>query len=207
MAHRREPRPDRARKGEQGFTLIELLVVITIISILSAVVSVSVGGFITSANEKVRQSQFAAVQTAVDTYASTHLDASGDLKQATYPLFTTSLVVMAVTATGATSNENWYGADGRSLAITPAATTNQYSLVDMYGAGATDLVKQGFISKGTVKTIGNTTTTGFKCLYVMSAGTVDGLTATGITETVAKTAVRNNLGKVLACRDTDPLSP
>jgi len=207
MAHLRETPPQRGRrKGEQGFTLIELLVVITIISILAAVVSVSVGGFITTANEKTRQAQFAAIQTAVDTYVSTHLDASGDLKQATYPLFTTSLVAIA-TGTGATSPDAWYGSDGKSITLSVLAASNQYSLVDLYGAGATDLVFNKYISVGATKAFGNTTTTGVKCAFVMVNGGTLGLAAAGITEGVAKTAVRTNLGKLAACRDADPASP
>ena len=169
-------RTHRDRRDEQGFTLIELLVVITIISILAAVVSVSVGGFITTANEKTRQAQFAAVQTAVDTYVSTHLDASGDLSQATYPIASGDNTAagaarpwlnVTINATGEWSNTLWYGPDGKVCGDPGAKCLAQpsgqfgstrYIYVDLYSTATnptTSLVLGSFIAASSAgKTMG-----------------------------------------------------
>lgn len=212
-------RPERAGGSERGFTLVEMLVVLTIMAILTAVVTVAVNGFISSANVKTRQAQFAAVQAAIDTFVSTHLDASGDLTKATYPYVAAnggtgasrSFVVMTSTAPSVPQSFSesyssvWYGSTGEALSPQPQTVTNSmFIYVDLYSGGTTDLIKNRYISAGSVKIPGTPGTDGsfFRCIFVSSAGGV--LTDGAATETAAKNNVNASNGKLLACRDADP---
>lgn len=221
--------PARARESERGFTFIEMLVVLAILAILTGVVAVSVSGFVTSANVKTRQAQFAAVQAAIDTFVSTHLDASGDLTKATYPFVATTggvgasqaFVTMIGTApsvpqsfsetyscAGSCSGvtlSSWYGSDGNVLSPQPQTVANNvFIYVDLYSGGTTDLIKNKYISSGSIKTPGTPGTAGnsFRCIFVSSVSGVPTDGASG--EATAKNNVKTNSGKLLACRDADP---
>ena len=58
----------RGKKGQQGFTLIELLVVVTILGVLAAIVTLSLVGLTTHANEQACNQEYKTVQTALDSY-------------------------------------------------------------------------------------------------------------------------------------------
>lgn len=192
------------RRGERGFTLIELLVVVTIIGILAAIVSVSVGGFVDTANEKARAQKFASVQGAVDAYAATNLDNAG---KSTYPIKPTAtfhVTLVAGGTTGETAPVGWYGADGKVLTPQPttsALANDTYAYVDLYsGLPATDLVAKGMLRlSGTAAGVGGGAT-GFRCIF--ESGTAAGAGAADAT--AAKARVATNGGKLLACRDKDP---
>ncbi len=100
------------RRGEEGFTLIELLVVVTIIGILAAIVSVSVGGFTGKASVQAHKSTINGVQAAVDAYIADHYDGSG----AVVPPTCCDFAVLPNQFT------NWYDTNGVTLA-TSAQTT------------------------------------------------------------------------------------
>jgi prepilin-type N-terminal cleavage/methylation domain-containing protein len=55
------------RNNQTGFTLIELLVVISILGILAAVVTMSLVGITTNAQNKANSAEAQTVQTALDT--------------------------------------------------------------------------------------------------------------------------------------------
>ena len=56
----------KASRDQRGLTLIEVLVVITILGILAAIISISLLGVTSTANNKARQAEFATVQSAFD---------------------------------------------------------------------------------------------------------------------------------------------
>ncbi len=191
------------KRGEQGFTLIELLVVVTIIGILAAIVSVGVGGFVDTANQKARAQKFSSVQGAVDAFAATTLDNAG---KSTYPTAGTGTTAVAVTVatTGEVAAVGWYGADGSVLVTQPNTTlaTSFYAYVDVYSASATtNLVKLGLLRlSGTTAGVAGGAS-GFRCLFESNAATAGLGSADAPT---AVTAVTTNKGKVFACRDKDP---
>ncbi len=97
-------RRERRHNGEKGFTLIELLVVVTIIGILAAIVSVSVGGFTGQATTKSRKTSLFSVQNAVDTFNVDNVDGSGVIVAPTG----------AATGFSTTSSTDWYGTNGKT---------------------------------------------------------------------------------------------
>src|ERR1700730_10891376 len=66
----------RGRKGQQGFTLIELLVVVTILGILAGIVTLSLVGLTSNAQNKSCLQEYKTDQAALDAYmAANNLDA------------------------------------------------------------------------------------------------------------------------------------
>ena len=57
---------------KSGFTLIEVLIAMTIIGILSAVVGLSVGGYLRKAKLEAARSQIKTFQTALQMYKAAH---------------------------------------------------------------------------------------------------------------------------------------
>ncbi len=113
-----DPRnPTRERKGEQGFTLIELLVVVTIIGILAAIVSVSVGGFTGKASIQAHKSTANGVQAAVDAYIADHYSGTGAVVPPT----------AADTTIVAADEVKWYDTNGSVLGA--GAGPSVYKLV------------------------------------------------------------------------------
>lgn len=137
----------RDHRGENGFTLIELLVVVTIIGILAAIVSVSVGGFTGKASVQAHKTTITAVQAAVDAYISDHYDGSGAVVAPTLPGQTTVL-------SGSWANLQWYDTNGlvQSTSVTIDGATIGTNIVFIP-------VQVHELTKSTSTIIGNTTRT------------------------------------------------
>jgi len=56
---------EKVRQGKGGFTLIEILIVLLILSILVAVVTFNVGGFVGAGTEQIAKMQGNLLQTAI----------------------------------------------------------------------------------------------------------------------------------------------
>jgi prepilin-type N-terminal cleavage/methylation domain-containing protein len=65
-----ELRKRLSRDNQKGFTLIELLVVISVLGILAAVVTMSLVGVVSRAQNNANQAEHATVQTALETMST-----------------------------------------------------------------------------------------------------------------------------------------
>ena len=62
---------NRPKDNERGLSLIEMLVVVSLMGILAAIVSVSMGGFLSSGREKGYEADKEVLQLAVDQWENT----------------------------------------------------------------------------------------------------------------------------------------
>ena len=120
------------KKGQSGFTLIELLVVVTILSVLAAIVTLSLVGLTSSAQAKACQQEYKTVQAGLDSYmAYFNLDVvtgagpTSDMTakpDGTDPLYN-SLGTPTFLRNSPTNFAYTWDQFGRITAVSPGATT------------------------------------------------------------------------------------